>query len=76
MVAIRSLPHSNADCERAFSVIQKVHTECRQSLNGDTLTALLQCMLKYDVTGYEFNAAEERVALVKRINHEYNMQHQ
>jgi len=42
MVAVTSLPHSNADDERAFSIVWKVHTKCRQSLNTDTFTALLQ----------------------------------
>ena len=36
MVAVLSLPHSNADCERSFSVVRKIHTECRQSMNSDT----------------------------------------
>ena len=26
MVAVLSLPHSNADCERSFSVVRQVHT--------------------------------------------------
>ena len=41
MVAVVSLPHNNADCERAFSVVRKVHTECRQNLNADTLTLFI-----------------------------------
>lgn len=40
--AILCLPHSNADCERAFSVVRKIHTEYRKSLGADTLTAFLQ----------------------------------
>jgi len=28
MVAVLSLPHSNADCRKAFSFARKLHTEC------------------------------------------------
>ena len=35
----------NADCERSFSVVRKIHKDCRQSLNSDTLTALSQCKM-------------------------------
>ena len=45
MKAVLSLPHSNADCERVFSQVRKIHTDCRKNLNSDTLTALLQCKI-------------------------------
>jgi len=54
MVAILRLPHIIADCERAFSVVRKVQTECRQRLNGDMLTALLQCKLNNDRSSMSF----------------------
>ena len=34
------------DYERAFSVVRKMHTECRQSLSADQCTALLECKFK------------------------------
>ena len=55
MVAVHSLPYRNVDCERAFSVVPKVHTGCHQSLNADMLTALLQCKFDNDRLCYEFN---------------------
>jgi hypothetical protein len=35
------LPNSNADSERAFSIIKKIHTEFRSDLNNDTICGLL-----------------------------------
>ena len=49
------------DCERAFSVVLKELTECRQSLKADTLTARLLNKLKNDRLCYEFNVSEEMV---------------
>ena len=63
MVAVLSLPHSNADCERSFSVVRKVHTECRQSMNSDTLTALLQCKMNVDTACHQFVVTDDMVTL-------------
>ena len=76
MVAVLSLPHSNADCERSFSVVRKVHTECRQSMATDTLTALLQCKMNVDTECFRLSVTDEMVALAKRATHEYNMAHE
>lgn len=35
-----ALTNSNADLERAFSIIKKIHTEFRSELNNETLNAL------------------------------------
>ena len=49
-----SLPHSNADCERTFLMVRKVHTEARKSLHADTITAFLRCKINYDCHCYDF----------------------
>ena len=41
--ALLVLPNSNADCERAFSIVKKIHTEFRSELKNDTLCSLLSC---------------------------------
>ncbi|RXM34111.1 hypothetical protein EOD39_14383 [Acipenser ruthenus] len=46
--ALLSLPHSNADCERAFSLVRKSQTEFRKSMLPDTLTAFLKCKINCD----------------------------
>ena len=50
MVPLLSLPHSNANCERTFSMVRKVHTEARKSLYADTITVFLQCKINFAVT--------------------------
>ena len=75
MVAVLSLPHSNADCERAFSVVRKIHTECYQSMNSDTLTALLQCKMNVDTVCHQFVVTDDMVTLAKRVTMEYNATH-
>jgi len=72
MVAVLSLSYNNIDYERAFSIVLIVHTECRQTLNTNTLTALLQCKLAKDRSRYEFNVTMRRWCLqqnVPRTNH-------
>jgi hypothetical protein len=41
MCVIMSLPHSNADTERAFSCVTNIKTKKRNNLNVDTIEALL-----------------------------------
>lgn len=41
MTAILTIPHSNADCERLFSMVRKNRTESRSSMAVGTLSALI-----------------------------------
>lgn len=41
MAAILAIPHSNADCERVFSLVRKTRTESRASMSNETLESLL-----------------------------------
>ena len=70
MVAVLSLPHSNADCERFFSVVRKIHTEYRQSMNSDTLTALLKCKMNVDTACHQFVVTDDMVTLAKCVTHQ------
>ena len=60
----------------AFSVVRKIHTECRKSLGADSITALLQCQMKQDCACYKFNVTTDMVTLAKHGTHAYTMQHQ
>lgn len=42
MLGILSVPHSNAECERQFSIVRKTRTEFRASMSDKTLGQLLQ----------------------------------
>lgn len=41
MIGILTIPHSNASCERVFSIVRKNKTDQRASLGRETLDALL-----------------------------------
>ena len=69
MAPLLSLPHSNADDERLFSILWKVHTEACHSLNADTITAYLQCKLNIDSCCYELNVSDEMLKLAKSATH-------
>ena len=43
MKALLCIPHSNASSERTFSMVKKIVTENRTSLNNSNLCALLSC---------------------------------
>lgn len=43
MKSILVIPHSNAGCERIFSLVRKNRTDFRGSMSNDTLEALLVC---------------------------------
>lgn len=75
MAAVLSLPHSNADCERAFSMVRKVHTECRKSLNADTITAFLQCKINFDETCCNFEVTPAMLREAKHATVTYNKEH-
>ena len=47
------LPNSNADSERAFSIIKKIHTEFRSDLNNDTICGLLSCKFNQNQCCYD-----------------------
>ncbi|KAK2157424.1 hypothetical protein NP493_1878g00021 [Ridgeia piscesae] len=64
MTALLSLPHSNADCERAF-------TECRKSLCADPISAFLQCKIKFDVNCCEFDVTPAMLRGAKHATAEY-----
>jgi len=46
--ALIGLPQSNAESERSFSMLRKLHTDCRNNLHADTITAYLQCKMHFD----------------------------
>lgn len=41
MLAVLTIPHSSAHCERVFSTVRKNRTDQRSSLSDDTLQTLL-----------------------------------
>lgn len=48
MLAILTIPHSSAHCERIFSIVKKNKTEFRSSMKPDTLQALIVAKARPD----------------------------
>ncbi|KAL1442126.1 hypothetical protein MTO96_046532 [Rhipicephalus appendiculatus] len=53
MLGILSIPHSNAECERLFSLVRKTRTEFRSSMSDKTLGHVL--LAKCDQAGHCYN---------------------
>ena len=66
------LPNSNADSERAFSLVKKIATEFRADLNKDTLCALLSCKMNTHLHCYELKPSAVLIKNAKSATMEYN----
>ena len=76
MTPLLCLPHSNADAERLFSILRKVHTDARHRLNADTITAYLQCKLNIDSPCHQLAVSAEMLRLAKSSTHAADVQPQ
>ncbi|XP_077423442.1 zinc finger protein 862-like isoform X2 [Vanacampus margaritifer] len=70
-----SLPHSNADSERVFSHVRKIHTEYRKTMGTDTLTSLLQMKLNCDNCSSQVRPSLEQIKSAKSCTLAYNRKH-
>ena len=52
---LHSLPHSNADTDREFSIVKKIITDYYTEMEQSTLCALVACKLNNDSTYFELN---------------------
>ena len=66
------LPNSNADSERAFSIIKKIHTEFRSDLNNETLCALLSCKFNQTVQCFDYKPSKDVLKAAKNAASDYN----
>lgn len=74
--ALIYLPHNNADSERVFSMVRKIHTEARSSMTPDTLTAFLQIKLNSDACCHDFKVTASMMDKAKSCTEGYNKAHQ
>ena len=58
MKPLMSIPNSDADSERVFSMLRKIHTEFRSNLDKDTICSLLSS--RNNVDGCCYNAAVKK----------------
>lgn len=70
-----SLPVSNADTERVFSIVRKIITDYRTEMEQSTLCALLSCKMNCDCPCYELDTPKELLRAAKVATMEYNRAH-
>ena len=66
MAGLLSIPISNADSERGFSILRKIHTDQRPSLKQDTLVALMTMKFNSDSSCYDSTFTEELLTDCKK----------
>ena len=67
MAGLLSILASNADSERGFSMLGKIHIDPRPSLNQDTLIALMTMKFNYsDFICYESNFSDDLLTTCKK----------
>lgn len=62
------IPHSNADCERLFSMVRKNRTEMRSSMTVDTLSALIASKINLfrNVKCHQFKPGKDLLRQAKK----------
>ncbi|KAJ7341619.1 hypothetical protein JRQ81_005941, partial [Phrynocephalus forsythii] len=60
MKALLCLPHSNASSERVFSMVRKIVTENRMSLDNSTVCALLSCKINHSGPAHKYTPSKKK----------------
>ncbi|KAL3853878.1 hypothetical protein ACJMK2_013177 [Sinanodonta woodiana] len=58
-MAALSLPHSNADPERCFSILRKIQTDHRGNVCGKTVSSLISCKINAKCDCFELRPSNE-----------------
>ncbi|XP_070408565.1 uncharacterized protein [Nothobranchius furzeri] len=72
MKALLCIPHSNASSERVFSMVRKIVTENRMSLDNSTVCALLSCKINHSGPAYKYTPSKKVLKNAKSATHLYN----
>ena len=73
---VLTLPHSNADEERVFSLIRQNKTDFRSSLSLDgSLASILTVKMASEEPCYKFEPPPEVIKDSKKATWEYNKEH-
>ena len=73
--ALLSLPASNADSERCFSMVRKIDGEERSHLECSTIASLLTLKINVDDDCFNYMPPTELLSLNKSADWRYNQQH-
>ena len=75
VLPLLSLPNSNADSERVFSMAKKIDTDSRSDLGQDTICALLSCKINTEDTCFQFQPSAELLKAAKSATWDYVKSH-
>lgn len=70
-----SLPHSNADAERSFSMLRKIQQDCRGNLGQKTTTSLMSCKMNEDAECFNLRPTVELLKSAKTACSQYKSEH-
>ena len=70
-VAALSLPHSNADPERCFSMLRKIQTDQRGNLCQKTVNSLLSVKFNMDCECFNYNPEDDVLKKAKTACGDY-----
>ena len=73
-VAAQTIPHSNADTERLFSILRKIHTDSRSQLGDEAIHALLSTKVNNHVTCLHYEPSNTVLSDAKQACVKYNEQ--
>ena len=75
-LAMTTIPNSNTDCERTFSMVKEIQTDIRLDVENDLVCSKLACKLNQTCACYAFNPSSNMLSLAKPATVEYNKEHQ
>lgn len=71
--AVMTIPNSNAECERIFSMMKKIHTDTRSNLDNSTLCALLTVKVNNTQKCHSFKPSKDILKTAKKACVGYNI---
>lgn len=75
MRTVMCIPHSNAQCERVFSMLKKIHTDHRSDLCKDSINALMAIKMNTDTCCYDADLTAPVLKKLKSAARSYNDKH-
>ncbi|KAJ7317078.1 hypothetical protein JRQ81_003240, partial [Phrynocephalus forsythii] len=72
MKALLCILHSNASSERVFSMVRKIVTENRISLDNSTVCALLSCKINHSDPAHKYTPSKKVLKDAKPATNLYN----
>ncbi len=66
MAGLLAIPSSNADSERVFSILRKIHTDQRSNLDQSTVVALMSLKFNCDDCCHEVKFEPELLKTCKK----------